>query len=351
MSQKSLRVGLVGCGSIAQQCHIPALHQTKGVEIAALCDVKEDLARGMAGKFNIKRYYADLAEMLQREELSLVDICTPPRSHATLAIQAMEAGRHVLVEKPMAISCQEADEMIRAAEENRVKLCVAHNQLFLPVVTKAISMASQSFLGDLTGINLRDAQRRDNHEFIDKDHWMHKLPGGLFGEHLPHPIYLAMAFLGHLEPATVYATKLSTYDWVVADEARVVLQGEKGIATITASHNWPKVTATLDLFGTRRNLHVDRHSSVLTSYGIGGESRLWRALENVSQSYQQLACTASAAVNTVLGKRASGHGILIGKFVQAIRDDGQVPVTVEEGREVVRVLEKITSQIESVVRV
>jgi len=350
MSQKSLLVGLVGCGGIAQQCHLPALRQTKGMEIAALCDVKEELARGIAGKLNVKRYYADLAEMLQREKLSLVDICTPPGTHATLAIQAMEAGCHVLVEKPMAISCQEADEMIRAAEKNRVKLCVAHNQLFLPVVTRAISMVRKGFIGDLTGVNLGDAQRRDNHEFVDQDHWIHRLPGGLFGEHLPHPIYLAMALLGHVEPATVYATKLSNYDWVVADEARVVLQGEKGIATITASHNWPKVTATLDIFGTRRNLHVDRHSSVLTSYGIGGESRLWRALENVSQSYQQLACTASAAVNTVLGRRASGHGILIGKFVQAIRGDGQVPVTAGEGREVVRVLEKITSQIESVAR-
>ena len=346
MGKKSLRVGIVGCGAVAQEWHIPALRKSKGAEIVALCDAKEELTKSVAKKFNIKRYYADFAEMLKTEELNLVDICTSPRTHATLSIQAAEAGCHVLVEKPMAISYSEADEMITASRRNRVKLCVAHNKLFQPMMMKAISLVSEGVIGDLTGVDLRDGRTRDSDQFINKDHWCHKLPGGVFSEDLPHPIYLAIAFLGNLEPVAVYTRKLSSYDWVVADEVRIILKGEKGVATITASCNWPKVTATLDIFGTKRTLHVDIHSGVLTRYGVGGESRLWRALDNLSQGYQQLACTASAAVNTVLGKHPSGHDILIRRFAEAIRDDTQLPVTGEEGREVVRVLEKITSQIE-----
>jgi predicted dehydrogenase len=347
MSQKPLRVGIVGCGAITQQWHLSAFRQSKNVEIAALCDVKEDLARSVAQKFHVQRYYADFAEILKREELNLVDICTPPRTHPTLSIQAMEAGHHVLVEKPMALTCGEADEMIRASERNGVKLCVAHNKLFQPVIRKAVSLIREGIIGDLTGVDLRDGRPRDSHGFMNKEHWYHKLPGGVFSEDLPHPLYLATALLGHLEPVAIYTRKLSSYDWVVADEARIILEGEKGTATITASCNWPKVAATVDIFGTRRNLHVDLHSSVLTRYGAGGGSPLWRALDNLSQGYQQVACTASSAINTVLGRRHSGHCVLIGKLIKAIQEDTPPPVTGEEGREVVRLLEKITSQIDS----
>ena len=346
-AKNPVQVGIVGCGVVAQQCHIPALRKSKGAEIVALCDAKEDLAKSVAKKFNINRYYADFAEMLKTEQLNLVNICAPPRTHATLSIQAMEAGCHVLVEKPMAMSCGEADEMIRASKRNRVKLCVAHNKLFAPVMMKAMSLVSEGIIGDLTGVDLRELQPKDSDNLMNKDHWYHKLPGGWVGEHLPHAIYLAIAFLGNLEPAAVYTRKLSSYAWVVADEVRIILEAEKGVATITASCNSPKNTATLDIFGTKRSLHVDIHGSVLTRYGAGGESRPWRALDNLSQGYQRLACTASAAFNTMLSKHPSHHRVLIRKFAEAIRYDMHPPVTGEEGREVVRVLEKITSQIES----
>lgn len=344
MSSKSLRVGIVGCGAVTQRAHIPALRKLKGAQIVAVCDAREDLSESVAKRFNIHRHFADLAEMLKKEELDLLDICTPPRIHATLAIQAMETGCHVLVEKPMAMSCEEADMMIRASEENQVKLCVVHNQLFQPAMMKAISMVREGFVGDVTGVSLRDSRPRDTDQFANKDHWIHKLPGGAFSERLPHPLYLAEVFLGSMEPIAVHTRKLSSYDWVIADEVRIILEGEKGIATITCSHSWPKETATLDVFGTRRNLHVNRCSSVLTTYGAGGDSRPWRALDNLTQSYQQMACTALTSIKTVLGKQPSRHGALIQRLIQAIRDDTQVPVTGQEGREVVRILEKITRE-------
>lgn len=347
MSKEPLRVGIVGCGAVAQEWHIPALRKSQHTEIVALCDINEDLARSVAKKLNINQYYRDFAEMVKREELNLVHICTPPRSHAALSISAMEAGCHVLVEKPMAISYREADEMLVASKRNRVKLCVAHNKLFQLMMMKAKSLVDECFIGDLTGLDYRDGWPRDNDTLVNRYSWHHELPGGVFCEILPHPIYLATAFLGTLEPAIVYTKKLGSYDWMVADEVRIILEGENGMATITASCNWPKGAATLDIFGTKRNLQVDIHSGVLTSYGAGGESRLWRALDNLSQGYQRFACTASAVFNTALGKHHSGHDILIWRFVEAIREDMQPPVTGEEGREVVRVLEKITSQIES----
>lgn len=343
-ASKSLRVGIAGCGHVAQRWHIPPLLKMKGVRMVAVCDTNENLAKRTAESFRIKGYYADLSQMLKGENLDMVDICTSPKTHAILSIMAMEAGCHVLVEKMFATSTKEADEIIKASEENEAKLCVAHNKLFQPMVMRARSMTNGGVIGDLTGIDIVDAWPKENAEFTNKDHWVHKLPGGVFGEILPHPIYLAMSFLGKLEPVAVYARKLSSYEWVVADELRVILEGEKGTGMITASCNWPKGGATLDVFGTRRNLHVDLHSGVLTNFGTGGEGRPWRALDNLSQGYQLLACTTYAALNTLLGRQHSGHHTLIEKFVESIRNNTKPPVTGEEGKEVVRVLERITAQ-------
>ena len=159
-----------------------------------------------------------------------------------------------------------------------------------------------------------------------------------------------MAFLGNLVVVEVYARKLGNYEWVSVDELMVILESEKGIGTITASCNWPKGGATFDLFRRKRNLHVSIHSGLLIEYGAGKETRPRRALDNLSQSYQQLACTASIAFNTLLDKHHSGHHTLIEKLAESILNDTAPPVPGEEGREVVKVLEKIDALMKTSLR-
>jgi predicted dehydrogenase len=340
--ERTLRVGIVGCGRVAEEWHIPALCKTKDVKLAAVCDVNESLAKKTAERFHANRYYADLSEMLTKEKLDILHICTSPRTHAALSIKAMEAGCHVLVEKPMALSTKDTDEMIKASKSNHVKLCVVHNALFMPVILKAESMVSNGELGEVTGISIRDSWPKDKPDLKNKDHWYHKLPCGVFGEMLPHPIYLARAFIGLAEPEAVHARKFSSFEWVAADELRVILNGKKGIGTLIESCNWNKDSMMLDIFGSRMNLYVNLNGGILVKYNsIGGESRTGHALDNISQGYQILAHTACAATNVLLGRQRNGHSILIEKFVEAVKNDAEPPVTCEEGKEVVRILEKV----------
>ena len=132
-----MKVGIVGCGKVAKGVHIPALLRAKGVEIAAVCDVDKEEAKRTAKMFNIDRYYTDISDMLKREDLEMVDICTPPHLHAPMAIQAIEEDCHVLLEKPMTSSVSEADEILKALKNSGVKLCVVHNYLFMPIAIKA----------------------------------------------------------------------------------------------------------------------------------------------------------------------------------------------------------------------
>ena len=109
---QALKVGLIGCGSAAVSSwgHIPALKRIKQAELVAVCDRDEKLAKKTAEAFHINKYYSDLSDMLKSERMDMVDVCTPPRTHAEMSVMSMNAGRHVLVEKPMALSLTEAED-------------------------------------------------------------------------------------------------------------------------------------------------------------------------------------------------------------------------------------------------
>src|SRR5690349_13933191 len=116
-----MRVAIVGCGQFSRM-HVCAVQEVKGLEIVAVCDQDQWRAKEVAGLTRGAQAYGDLTALLQQEHPDVVHVLTPPRTHASLAIQAMQAGCHVLVEKPMALSTGEADGMIAAARENGVKL-------------------------------------------------------------------------------------------------------------------------------------------------------------------------------------------------------------------------------------
>ncbi len=141
-TKETLRVGIVGCGGVAQH-HISALLKNKHARLVSVCDANEDLARQMALRFKINNYYHDLSELLLKEQVDVVHITTPPRTHAALSMQAIESGCHVLVEKPMFLNLNEADMAIEAARSNKVMLCAVHNFLFQPVASRARSIVEE----------------------------------------------------------------------------------------------------------------------------------------------------------------------------------------------------------------
>ena len=346
-AQETLKFGIVGCGGVAQKRHLPYLRKMKDVRVVALCDANAELAERVARKFGIDKYYADFSAMLKQEQLDVADITVSPRAHAPLSIQALEAGCHVLVEKPIAEGVKEADEVVNLACDKGLKLCVVHNNLFAPTVLKALDMIQKGALGEVRGIDIRCPWPRSNRELANKEHWYHKLPGGLFGEVLPHTIYLARAFLGEVEPVAVHARKFTQYEWIKSDDLRVILDSERGICTVTVSCSWAKNKVLIDIFGTKKSLHLDVINSVITEFGYGEETYSSHVTENIRQGWQLFSGTASTIFDVVSGRYATGHETLIRRFIQSMREGTALPVTAEDGREVVRIVEQIATQVES----
>lgn len=143
---RKVRVAVIGTGSIAKYRHIPEYADNGHVELVAFVDKVLDRAQGFANQYG-GQAFADYKEMLETVKPEAVSICTPNYLHAPIAIACMDAGVHVLVEKPMAATEEEGLAMIEAAKRNNVTLVVGHNQRLMPPHKKAKEILDSGVLG------------------------------------------------------------------------------------------------------------------------------------------------------------------------------------------------------------
>ena len=127
---KRIRAGLIGCGGISRQ-HIGALMQMDNAEIVAVCDIKPDRLAAAAAQTGAEPM-EDWTKLVARDDIDIVHVLTPHYLHAPMAIAALKAGKHVLTEKPMASTIEDAEEMIRAADEAKGTLNVIFQNRYIP---------------------------------------------------------------------------------------------------------------------------------------------------------------------------------------------------------------------------
>jgi predicted dehydrogenase len=147
-----LKVGVIGTGGIARNQHLPAwsiLAQEGRVVIEAVCDAVEERAQSVREQFGAGAAYTDYEQMLREREFDIIDICAHNRMHHPVAMAALNAGAHVLVEKPMAMGPDQAHEMADAARANGLKLMVAQHYRFMPENEKLKEVITRGDLGRL----------------------------------------------------------------------------------------------------------------------------------------------------------------------------------------------------------
>ena len=143
-----VKVGIIGCGSIAKYRHFPEYQVHSNVEVIAVCDVVPERAQAVAQTYGVKAY-TDYIDLLNDKEINAVSICTPNVFHAPMTIAALQAGKHVLCEKPMATTIEEAKQMNEAATQSGKILMIGHNQRFVPSHQKAKEMIATGELGKI----------------------------------------------------------------------------------------------------------------------------------------------------------------------------------------------------------
>ncbi len=139
---KKTKIGLIGLGGIAQLVYLPIISKLKTAEISAVADIKKNQLKNVADKFNIPERFTDYRELLAKSDVEAVIIATPTETHKEIAIDVLNAGKHILIEKPAARNYEEAKEIKAAAVENDKIVMIGMNLRFRPD-----SMLLKSFLG------------------------------------------------------------------------------------------------------------------------------------------------------------------------------------------------------------
>ena len=188
-----LGLGLIGCGAFGRFC-LEAFAELDSVRLAAVADVRPEAAEQFARDFNVPAH-ADPAELIARDDVQLVHVATPPSTHYELVTAAVGAGKHVLCEKPLAVTVKQADEMLAGARRAGVIAPVNFVLRYNPTTDAVKAVIDSGVLGQVLGAQLTNCASDSN---LGPDHWFwnRDVSGGLFIEHGVHFFDLYSHWLG-----------------------------------------------------------------------------------------------------------------------------------------------------------
>src|SRR5262245_19361908 len=234
-----MKAVLIGAGAIARE-HIGALQSVTGVEVAGICDLSPAMAEATAEQFRIPRWFTDHRKMLAEIGPELVHVTTPPGSHARLATDALEAGAHVLVEKPITPELAEMESLLELAARRGRCLVEDHNYLFNQPVARLLDMRARGELGEVVHVHVTFhlGILEKGSRYVDPNvrHPCAAGPGGAIADFVTHLAYLALAFTGPSRWLQAAWRKRSESP-LPADELRALIDGERASALLEFSGN------------------------------------------------------------------------------------------------------------------
>ncbi len=260
VENRILRVGLIGLGEISL-IHEAAYSDDSRVKISAMCDLDGSIAKSRAEQYGA-RYYTDFSELIENREIDAVDITLPHKFHYRVAKEALLAGKHVLVEKPMAMKYSEATDLISTAKLMDVKFTVAENTRHVDLYQKVIPIIKGNKIGKIWNVRTMIAGS-EIARYSDKKSWVgnKKMGGGIVIDAGVHTFYLFKWAFGGVK-------YLRAYNWhqlgTDAEDNSVVFGRLNNDATFqsqftdTAQHPW---TERLEVYGESGVLIGDQLSN------------------------------------------------------------------------------------------
>lgn len=252
-----LSVALIGCGFIGE-VHARSWSKVKGAKLVAAVDIIEGRAKKLAEDYNIPHRLTDYTKVLDMKEVDIVDVCTPTYTHKEIAVAAAKSGKHVLVEKPIALRLRDADEMIQAAKSAGVKFMVAHVLRFWPEYVEAKRIVDSGALGEP---RIARAYRQSSFPEWALWHKDRRLSGGVFVDMSIHDVDWLRWALGEVVEVFARGGTLKTRDATTHDYTHAILKFKSGtIAYVDGSWIQPpgfSFTTYLEIVGTKGMLTVD----------------------------------------------------------------------------------------------
>jgi predicted dehydrogenase len=280
----TIKVGLIGGGGIVD-AHIRGYRAYADlIEVAAVADVIDDTARRRAAELGAAAY-TDFRQMILEADLDAVDICLPHHLHAEAIVSAAQAGKHILCEKPLCLTVEQANQVQQAVRTAGVTLMCAHNQLFLPAVSRARQLLDQDILGTVYEVRITDTFYND---FNPKNMgWRATAATSGGGELMDtgyHPTYLMLHLAGgSAVEATALLSRHRLRFMDSEDSAQVLVRFDNGIVghfVTSWAYDPPPGTERFSVVGERGSLHSDGTSLTVTLRGSGSQTYDFEAVDS-----------------------------------------------------------------------
>ncbi len=340
MMMSCIKVGLVGAGNIAN-VHLSAYQKLSNVELTAICDINETVLHATADRFGIVHRYTDIDDMLKAHpELDAVDVCVWNNHHASCTVKALDAGKHVLCEKPMAYNAAQARQMIDAAKRSGKLLMIGFSMRFSDMGKIAKDFVDQGYIGDIYYSKALYVRRHGapGGWFTD----IEKSGGGPVIDLGVHVIDLTRYLMGNPKPVSVYAATFSHLGkrdnvkltagyqsvgakkdepYTVEDSAIALIRYENGAVTQleTAYHIHAESVTTRQIYGTKGGMIMENDTVKLyTDYN-----------------------NYLANIDLTTNAPGSSHEVEIAHFVDCVANGTECLAKAEDGLVIMQILDAI----------
>ena len=339
-----MKAALIGAGQIAKQ-HLSCLKTLPGVELAAICDLSPAAAEATAERYGIRSWFTDYREMLERARPDVVHVTTPPTSHFGLAKDSLDAGAHVIVEKPATTTFEQLETLVRRAQNSGRHLVEDYNYVFNRAPQEILRRIESGEFGAVTHVEVLiclDIRGPDGFADPNSPHPALALAGGAIADFLPHLASLAYLFVGaHRTAQTVWTKRKASV--LPFDEFRAVLDAERGTAALGFSSNSQPDAFWLRVYGERMQATANLFETRLT---FDGPRDVPKPLRPVVSGLEEGKRIRRAALVTLLGKfRGPGayEGLweLLARTYGALADGSALPVTARQVVQVNRMVEAL----------
>lgn len=317
------------------------------------------MAKQLGERFGISKCFSDVREMLQSADPNVVHITTPPQSHFSLAQQCLEFGSHVYLEKPFAVTAEEADSLIELAESRALKITVGHNYQFTLEMLEMRRLVERGFLGG-TPVHLESYWSYDLGDVSyvgpvlgNHNHWVRQLPGQLLHNIISHGVAKLAEFLDDelseivaLAGQSPQLRRLAGEE--VLDELRVLVRDRNGTTALFCFSTQIKGLNQLRIYGSANSMTAD----IITGSLIRNKNRSYKSYLTYFvpplQAAREHLRNARVNLTNFLRRRLHqdfGMKELIQRFYNSIRTGGPPPIPYREIILTARIMDEIFAQI------
>jgi predicted dehydrogenase len=331
---KSIRFAIIGCGRIA---HRHAEHiQNKGI-LVAVCDIIPEKADVLARKFKTKAYYS-LEDLLlnERNQIDVISICTPNGLHAEHSIKTLEAGIHVLCEKPMAIRVHDCGEMIKAAERNNKRLFIVKQNRYNPPVAAVKKAIEQGIFGKIYSVQLSCFWNRNNDYYLNSWRGTKLLDGGTLFTQFSHFIDLLYWMIGDIKNTKAYLSNFGHSGIIEFEDTGVVAlefyNGALGTINYTVNSHKKNMEGSITIFGEKGTVKIGgQYLNELEYQNIEGFEFKGLPAGNKANNYGEYQGSMS------------NHDLIYSNLVDVLLNGASITTNSYEGLKTVEIIDKIYS--------